>query len=100
MVTEKRTPEALKEVVRDFAERTGGKPPKLIMTDDNAAYRSVLLQQYGEVEIVKRKDGKLDRRCTPRCTWPEGIVYATVCKTYKQGRAVQVQRKLVHGTEA
>lgn len=99
LVTEKRTPAALREAVADFAERTNHKPPKLIMTDENAAYEPVLRAEYGKVELVRRKDGQPDGRCKPRCSWPEGCVYATVSKSYTAGKPSAVKRKLVHGTQ-
>jgi len=99
LVTARRTPEALTAVVGDFAARTNQKPPRLITTDENAAYEPVLKKQYGKVEVVKRRDDQPDRRYKPRASWPDGMVYATVSKTYRRGRAVEVKRKLVHGTE-
>lgn len=98
MVTDKRTPQALKEVVADYAERTAHVAPKLVTTDDCAAYAPVLLAQYGKVELKRRKDGQPDGRCCPRCSWPEGSVYATVSKSYTCGKPSSVKRKLVHGT--
>jgi hypothetical protein len=98
LVTDKRTPEALEEVVADFAERTGQVVPKLITTDDNAAYEPVLRAQYGKIELKRRKDGQPDKRSKPRCSWPQGAVYATVSKTYSCGKPSSVKRKLVHGT--
>ena len=47
----KRTRENIKEVVSDFAQRTGGRPPALITTDDCSTYEQVLLEQYGEVVV-------------------------------------------------
>lgn len=82
----------------DFADRTAHVVPKLITTDENAAYEPVLRAQYGKVELKLRKDGQPDRRSKPRCFWPEGAVYATVSKTYSCGKPNSIKRKLVHGT--
>ena len=45
------------------------------------------------------KTGKPGRPRKPFQRWPEGSAYATVHKTYREGRVVAVRRKLVHGTE-
>ena len=45
LVVGKRDHETLVEVVQDFAERTGNRPPRLTTTDDCSAYQGVLLQQ-------------------------------------------------------
>lgn len=88
----KRNGEILKEVVADFAERTGGDPPALITTDDCNTYADVLLEQYGE-KVVPAKPGRPHKR------WPKGSAYATVKKTYGQGMVKAVRRELVHGTK-
>lgn len=82
----------------DYAERTEHRPPELVTTDENAAYEPVPRARYGKVEVVRRKDGQPDRRCKPRCFWPQGSVYATVSKSYTCGKPSQIKRKLVHGT--
>jgi hypothetical protein len=99
LVIDKRTPQVLREAVADFAERTDHKPPKLIMTDENVSYEPALRAEYGKMEVVRRKDGEADGRCKPRCSWPEGCVYATVSKSYTRGKPSAIKRKLVHGTE-
>jgi hypothetical protein len=98
LVIDKRTPEALKAQVADFADRTNGRVPRLIQTDDCAAYEPVLLAQYGEQVEVLRKDGQPDRRFRPVKVWPEGSVYGTVQKTYKKGEVALARRKLALGT--
>lgn len=98
MVIDKRTPEALEAQVADFADRTNGRVPRLIQTDDCAAYEPVLLAQYGQSVEVLRKDGQPDRRCRPVKVWPEQSVYGTVQKTFKKGEVLQTRRKLALGT--
>ena len=49
--------------------------------------------------MVPPKTGKPGRPRKPYKRWPEGAVYATVSKTYREGRVAAVERKLVHGTE-
>ena len=57
----------------------------------------MLLQQYGET-VVPPRTGKPGRHRKPCKQWPAGAAYATVNKTYRQGRVVAVSRTLVHGT--
>jgi hypothetical protein len=98
MVIDKRTPEALQAQVADFADRTGGRAPRLVTTDDCAAYEPVLLAQYGQEVQVLRKDGQPDGRFRPVKVWPEGSVYGTITKTYKKGEVLEARRKLALGT--
>lgn len=98
MVIDKRTPEALCVQVADFADRTNGRVPRLVQTDECAAYEPVLLAQYGEQVEVLRKDGQPDRRFRPVKVWPEGSVYATVQKSFKKGEVFETRRKLALGT--
>jgi hypothetical protein len=98
MVIDKRTPEALRALVGDFAERTDHRPPRLVTTDDCAAYEPVLLDTYGVPVQVLRKDGEADRRYRPYKVWPDGSVYATVKKTFKQGEVATTRQKLALGS--
>ena len=96
LVIGKRTGENIDGVIADFASRTGGRPIKLITTDDCSTYPQALLHHYGDT-VVPPRTGRPGRPAGPYLKWPEGSVYATVNKTYKQGRVVGVQRDLVHG---
>jgi hypothetical protein len=98
LVIGKRSGETLKDVVGDFADRTGHVPPALITTDDCSTYADVLLEQYGET-IVPPRTGKPGRPRKPFKRWPQGATYATVNKTYRKGKVTVVNRNLVHGTE-
>lgn len=98
MVIGKRNHENTKQVVADFADRTGNVPPELITTDDCNTYADVLLEQYGET-VVPERTGKPGRPRKPFKQWPEGPVYATVNKTYAKGKVAAVDRTIVHGTE-
>lgn len=99
MVTDRRSPEALKVLVADFAERTEHRPPRLVTTDDCAAYEAVLLDCYGKsVEVRRRKDGELDRRFRPYKVWPDGSVYGTVKKTFACGQVALARQKLALGS--
>jgi hypothetical protein len=94
----KRTQEHLKQVVSDFAQRTGEKPPALSTSDDCSMYDQVLLEQYGQV-VVPPRTGLPGRPRQPYLQWPQGAAYATVRKTYKKGQVHTVARELVHGTQ-
>lgn len=94
----KRTPETLKLVVSDFVERTGWRTPNLITTDAYQAYAPLFMSQYG-VPVVLAPTGLPGRPRQPYLEWPQGAVYATVCKTYKQGSVQGIRRELVYGTK-
>ncbi|MBI2570280.1 MAG: hypothetical protein HYV63_25030, partial [Candidatus Schekmanbacteria bacterium] len=98
LIIGKRDHDTLAEVVADFAERTGNVPPRLTTTDDCATYSDILLEQYGQT-IVPSKTGKRGRPRKPYRQWPAGAAYATVNKTFREGRVTAVARTLVHGTE-
>ena len=59
----------------------------------------MLLEQYGET-VTPPKTGRMGRPRKPFKRWPKGAAYATVNKTYKRGKVVATERKLVHGTTA
>jgi hypothetical protein len=98
LVVGKRTRENLQGVLNDFAERTGGKPPALSTSDDCSMYDQVLLEQYGQL-VAPPRTGRPERPPKPYLKWPEGAVYATVCKTFKEGEVHTIRRELVHGTQ-
>lgn len=86
-------------MVHDYAQRTDYKPPRLVTTDDCATYEPALLECYGQpTEVVRRKDGQADRRFRPVKVWPDGSVYATVKKTFKQGEVAEARQTLALGT--
>jgi hypothetical protein len=98
MIIGKRNGENLAAVVGDFAERTGHHPPRMITTDDCRAYAEVLMNQYGET-VVPEKTGRPGRPRKPYRQWPRGSTYATVKKTYQQGKVAEIRRERVFGTE-
>jgi IS1 family transposase len=95
----KRSKENVTKVVADFAERTDNVLPELITTDDCSTYAGAILNQYGET-VVPEKTGQRGRPRKPSVKWPEKSVYATVNKTYGNGKVTEVNRKIVYGTEA
>jgi len=57
----------------------------------------VLLEQYGDT-VVPPKTGKRGRPRKSYKQWPDGAVYATVKKTYRQGKVESVKREITYGT--
>jgi hypothetical protein len=98
MVAGKRSGENTAELVKDFAERTGGKPPALVTSDEYAPYTTALANQYSEV-VTPPRTGKVGRPQQPYSVPARDLVYATVHKEREKGRVVEVTRKLVYGTE-
>jgi IS1 family transposase len=99
VVPGKRTKENLQTLVNDFKERTGGRRMNLITTDEYAAYPDVILQAYG-TEVVPKRTGKPGRPAAPYKVPPSDLIYATVHKTRKKGRVVNIDYRVVFGTEA
>ena len=83
-----RCAELAQQVFADFYCRTDGRPPSLITSDEYAVYESVVLSTYGE-------------SCSEGCKLgSEGLpCYATVNKTREKGRVVDIQHRVVFGTD-
>jgi hypothetical protein len=93
----KRTAENCKRVVEEVKARTGGRKDILITSDEHAPYETALKAVYGETTFQTRKPGP-GRPPHPKKVVPNELCYATVKKTRKDGRVVQVIRTLVFGT--
>jgi IS1 family transposase/transposase-like protein len=99
VVPGERTAESVRELVRDVQERLGGRAPRLITTDEYSPYEGAILEAFG-TEVVPPRTG---RRGRPRGAYkvaPEGLNYATVHKTRKKGRVVEVATRVIFGTAA
>lgn len=94
-----RTAEAVQELVTEVKERLGGRVPALITTDEYAPYRGAILEAFGE-EVVPPRTGKRGRPRRPYKVAPEGLRYATVHKTRKKGRVVDVVTRVIFGATA
>lgn len=92
----KRDPANVGRLVEDFRRRTGGRP-MFITSDEYKPYREAILRAYGEEFTPPRPRGP-GRPPKPRLVAPPGLVYATVHKTRKDGRVVDVCPHLVFGT--
>ena len=99
VVPGERTTESVEELVGDVKGRLGGRPPALITTDEYSAYEGAILEAFG-VEVVPPRTGRPGRPRGPYKVAPAGLNYATVHKTRKKGRVVEVTTRLIFGTAA
>jgi hypothetical protein len=99
----RRTLETLQATWADFYERTDGGLPELVTTDEYAAYPTVLLATYGvpkeALELTVREKKELDYAAMPAVYFPEEINHATVHKEREGGRVVEVQTRIVRGSQ-
>jgi hypothetical protein len=86
-------------LVQDVAVRTGGQPLDLFTSDENPAYAWALLEVYGAWRQPQRQ-GTRGRYPKPVKVPPEELTYATVHKTRKSNRVVQVEARGVYGSAA
>ena len=99
VVPGERTAESVQELVSDVKERLDGRVPGLITTDEYSAYEGAILEAFG-TEVVPPRTGKPGRPRSPYKVAPEGLNYATVHKTRKKGRVVEVATRVIFGTAA
>jgi transposase-like protein/IS1 family transposase len=99
VVPGERTAESVQELVADVKQRLDGRPPGLITSDEYAPYEGAILEAFG-TEVVPPRTGKRGRPRKPYKVPPAGLNYATVHKTRKKGRVVDVVRRVVFGTAA
>jgi transposase-like protein/IS1 family transposase len=92
-----RTAESAQELVAEVKERLGGRTPELITTDEYAPYEGAILEAFGE-EVVPPRTGRPGRPRKPYKVAPAGLNYATVHKTRRKGRVVEVMRRVIFGT--
>jgi IS1 family transposase/transposase-like protein len=99
VVPGERTAESVQELVADVKQRLRGRPPGLITSDEYAPYEGAILEAFG-TEVVPPRTGKRGRPRKPYKVPPAGLNYATVHKTRKKGRVVDVARRVVFGAAA
>jgi hypothetical protein len=97
LVPGKRTKANTDRLVEDFARRTGRRSMDLITSDEYKPYADAVLRTYGEEFQPPRRPGP-GRPPKPRLRPPPGLLYATVHKTRKKGRVVNVEARLLYGT--
>ena len=86
-------------LVKDSADRTKGRPPELATTDEHATYEPSLLEVYGIPYRPRRKSGRRGPKKKLKKRWPKAMTYATVKKTRRKGRVVDVATTLVTGSD-
>ena len=91
--------ESVQELVRDVQDAPAGRVPRLITTDEYSAYEGAILEAFGE-EVVPPRTGRRGRPRSPYKASLEGLNYATVHKTRKKGRVVEVATRVIFGTAA
>jgi hypothetical protein len=91
--------EAVEEVVGETKRRTGGRILDLATSDEYPAYRTALLNAYGE-EVTTTATGRRVRKMVPEKVPPAGMNYATVEKRRLKGRVVEIVMRVVFGTMA
>jgi hypothetical protein len=74
-----RDTESVAAVVGEVKQRTGGRVPDLVTSDDYPAYETALLNAYGQEEACT-STGRPSRRMVPAKVPPPGLNYATVAK--------------------
>ncbi len=99
VVLGKRTTENTERLVENFKQRTGGKQMNLITSDEYAPYKTAILKAYGR-KIVPPPTGKPGRPKSPYYVPADDLNYATVHKTRKHGRVVNIDFRVVFGTLA
>jgi IS1 family transposase len=97
VVPGKRTEDKVKDLVRDFKGRTGGRVMNLMTSDEYPAYKAAIFEAYA-VERAQPRTGRPGRPKKPKQVLPKGLKYATVHKERKNGRVVQVTTRVVFGT--
>jgi IS1 transposase len=86
-------------LVQDVAARTGSAPLGLFTSDEYPAYAWALLEVYGEW-MQPQRQGTRGRHPNPVRVPPQDLTYATVHKTRENNRVVNVEARVVYGTEA
>ena len=98
VVPGKRSAENVQKVVQQFQRRTDDEVIELLTSDEYKPYKRAIHQAYGE-EVIPPPTGKPGRPKKPYILPPTDLNYATVHKTRKQGRIVEVDFHIVFGTE-
>ena len=97
MIPGKRTAENTETLIEEVKKRTGERPDIFFTSDEHAPYEGAIKKVYG-VKVTPPKKPGPGRKPNPATVVPPELCYATVRKTRKEGRVVQVIRKLIFGT--
>ncbi len=97
VVPGQRTADNGEKRVHDCKTRSGSRPMNLMTSDEYPAYKTALLNAYGQ-EVVPPRTGKPGRPKAPYKVAPPELQDATVHKTRDKGRVVKVDFRVVFGT--
>ena len=98
VVPGKRTEDKTHQLVQDFKERTGGRLPNLLTSDEYPVYKTAIFAAYA-VEQPPLRTGRPGRPKKPTKVLPKGLTYATVHKERENGRVKKVTTRVVFGTK-
>ena len=95
----RRTADHCQFLAEDFHRRTGGRIMNLLTSDEYPAYAAAILEVYGQV-VQPQRQGHCGRFPKPYKVPPKDLIYATVHKTRENNRVVDVQTRLIFGSQA
>ena len=99
VVPGKRSAENCVKLVADVQKRTAGRTDMLLTSDEHPPYVEAIQKAYGQ-NVPQPKRAGPGRPPKPQRVLPTNLCYATVRKTRKWGRVVDVVRTVVFGTAA
>ena len=98
VVPGKRTEAKVHQLVQDFKERTVGRLPNLLTSDEYAPYKAAIFAAYA-VEQPQPRTGRPGRPRKPKKVLPKGLKYATVHKEREGSRVKKVTTRVVFGSK-
>ena len=97
VVPGKRTAAKTHQLVQDFKERTSGRLPNLLTSDEYPVQPTAIFAAYA-VEQEQPRTGRPGRPKKPKKVLPKGLTYATVHKERENGRVKKVTTRVVFGS--
>jgi IS1 family transposase len=94
-----RSMENAEELVTEVKQRLGEPPPRLITSDEHAAYATAIQTVFGAPVPPEPTPRPGSRPILPARQTPEELVYATVHKEREQDRVIAVRQRLVLGDQ-
>jgi IS1 family transposase len=95
-----RSIENAEAIVGEVKDRMAGTPPRLITSDEYAAYGSAIEAVYSEPAEPAARRGPGRPPISPERQMPAELAYATVHKEREADRVVTVERRVVLGGES
>jgi len=97
VVVGKRTKSNTKKLVKDYAQRTNYRIPKLITSDEYKPYAEAILETYGTTEEEVKGVKKRGRKPKPKKKITVSLLYAIVKKHRRKGVVKNIEIKLRYG---